>query len=106
MSQSFIKNTEDFKCEHCGVEVKGNGYTNHCPACLWSKHVDINPGDRAALETCGGMMRPIRVELEKQEYIITHECVKCGHSKRNKMSLDDDFDVITQIAQTRGYGGE
>ena len=106
MSQSFIKTKEDFKCEHCGAEVRGNGYTNHCPVCLWSKHVDINPGDRAALESCGGLMRPIRVELEKQEYIITHECVKCGHSKRNKMSLEDDFDVITQIAQTRGYGGE
>jgi hypothetical protein len=104
MPKKFTKNIEDFVCEHCGTEVKGNGYTNHCPACLWSKHVDVNPGDRAA--QCGGMMRPIRVELEKQEYIITHECVKCGHSKRNKMSLDDDFDVITQIAQTRGYGGE
>lgn len=106
MPKQFIKNVEDFKCEHCGHEVKGNGYTNHCPACLWSKHVDINPGDRLALEKCGGMMRPIRVELEKQEYIITHECVKCGHWKRNKMHEDDDFDVITQIAQTRGYGGE
>jgi Zn ribbon nucleic-acid-binding protein len=52
------------------------------------------------------MMRPIRVELEKQDYIIIHECQKCGHSKRNKMSLDDDFDVITRIAQSRGYGGE
>jgi hypothetical protein len=82
----FIKNTEDFKCEHCGHEVKGNGFTNHCPACLWSKHVDVNPGDRAA--KCGGMMRPIRVELEKQDYIIIHECQKCGHSKRNKMNSD------------------
>lgn len=103
-TKKFQKNKEDFVCEHCGHEVKGNGYTNHCPACLWSKHVDVNPGDRAA--TCGGMMKPIRVELEKQEYIITHECVKCGHSKRNKMAEDDDFDVITLIAQTRGYGGE
>ena len=30
--------------------MKGNGYTNHCPKCLWSKHVDINPGDRGANE--------------------------------------------------------
>lgn len=104
MSTKFTKKVEDFVCEHCGHEVKGNGFTNHCPACLWSKHVDNYPGDRAA--TCGGLMRPIRVELEKQEYIITHECVKCGYSKRNKMSLDDDFDVVTQIAQRRGYGGE
>ncbi len=104
MSKQFQKKVEDFVCEHCRKEVKGSGFTNHCPDCLWSKHVDIYPGDRAAV--CGGMMRPIRVELEKQEYIITHECIKCGHSKRNKMSEDDDFDVITQIAQRIGYGGE
>jgi hypothetical protein len=103
-TKKFQKKQEDFTCEHCGHEVKGTGYTNHCPACLWSKHVDINPGDRAA--TCQGMMRPIRVELEKKEYILTHECVTCGHNKRNKMSLDDDFDVATGIAQRIGVGGE
>jgi hypothetical protein len=104
MSQTFQKRVENFICEHCWAEVRGDGFTNHCPVCLWSKHVDNYPGDRAA--KCGGMMKPIRVELEKQEYIITHECQKCGHTKRNKMSLDDDFDVITLIAQQRGYGGE
>jgi Zn finger protein HypA/HybF involved in hydrogenase expression len=103
-TKKFKRNQEDFKCEHCGHEVKGNGYTNHCPACLWSKHVDVNPGDRAA--TCGGMMKPIMVEMEKQEYILTHECEKCGHSKRNKMSLDDDFDVATTIANRNGLRGE
>ena len=55
MSATFIRKTEDFICEHCGREVRGNGYTNHCPYCLWSKHVDINPGDRAA--GCGGLKR-------------------------------------------------
>ena len=104
MSETFQKTVEDFVCEHCGVEVKGDGFTNHCPACLWSKHMDKNPGDRAAM--CGGMMKPIIVELEKQEYIITHECQKCGHTKRNKLAEDDDFDVVTWIAQTRGMGGE
>ena len=52
--KKFIKVKEDFVCEHCGAEVKGDGYTNHCPKCLWSKHVDVHPGDRAA--ECGGMM--------------------------------------------------
>jgi Zn finger protein HypA/HybF involved in hydrogenase expression len=48
----FKRTIEDFTCEHCGEQVTGNGFTNHCPQCLWSKHVDIDPGDRLAL--CGG----------------------------------------------------
>lgn len=101
MSQTFQKRVENFTCEHCSAEVKGNGFTNHCPMCLWSKHVDNHPGDRAAV--CAGLMKPIRVDLEKQEYILTHECQKCGHSKRNKISEDDDFDEVARIAEQRGY---
>ena len=104
MSKKFIKNKEDFVCEHCEAEVKGNGYTNHCPVCLWSKHVDVNPGDREA--QCGGMMRPVSVEMEKQEYVILHQCEKCGHTKKNKMSPNDNFDIATSIANARGMKGE
>lgn len=91
MSQKFIKKVEDFVCENCGASVTGNGFTNHCPKCLWSKHVDISPGDRKS--DCHGLMKLHFVELEKNNYILTHKCVKCGHMKRNKMSKDDDFDV-------------
>ena len=56
----FNRKKENFVCENCGEKVEGNGYTNHCPNCLWSKHVDINPGDRA--ETCHGLLKPIAVE--------------------------------------------
>jgi rubrerythrin len=92
MSKKFIKNKEDFVCEKCGAVVMGTGYTNHCPQCLWSKHVDINPGDRAA--GCGGMMRPVGVRLEKGEFVLTHECEKCGHSKNNKASLEDSLSAV------------
>ena len=34
---AFTKKIEDFTCDHCGYNVKGKGYTNHCPKCLWSK---------------------------------------------------------------------
>src|SRR5438128_1119531 len=104
MSSKFQKKVEDFTCEHCGKEAKGNGYTNHCPYCLWSKHVDMYPGDRAV--TCGGMMEPILVEMEGQEYILTHQCQKCGSTKRNKLAPDDDFDVVTKIANKYGRQGE
>jgi len=44
--KKFQKRIENFTCEKCGLFVKGTGYTDHCPNCLWSKHMDINPGDR------------------------------------------------------------
>ena len=59
MSKKFQRNIENFRCEHCEAFVIGDGYTNHCPQCLWSKHVDINPGDRE--ELCNGMMKPVGV---------------------------------------------
>lgn len=95
-TKTFQKVVEDFSCEHCGANVKGNGYTNHCPACLWSKHVDINPGDRAA--SCGGLMKPTSIENENGEYVITHTCQKCSYKKRNKVSVNDNFDTVVQIA--------
>ncbi|MFA6279068.1 MAG: RNHCP domain-containing protein [Candidatus Paceibacterota bacterium] len=94
-TKKFQKNKEDFTCEQCGAEVTGNGYTNHCPKCLWSKHVDVFPGDRAA--TCQGLMEPIDAALESEGYVILQRCVTCGHERRNKASKDDDFDVILQL---------
>ncbi len=95
MAAAFIRKTEDFVCERCGTAVKGNGYTNHCPVCLYSKHVDINPGDRAA--DCGGLMAPVWVELRRNEMIITHECLKCGYRKVNKAAPEDDFDLLLKL---------
>ena len=95
MGKKFQRRQEDFTCENCGHFVKGNGYTNHCPRCLWSQHVDINPGDRAA--TCHGMMKPVGVELKKGEYIILHRCVNCGFEKRNKVAKNDDFEILLKI---------
>jgi hypothetical protein len=92
MSGKFSKNKEDFKCEHCGFETRGTGYTNHCPRCLWSRHVDINPGDRK--EKCGGMMELIKTEYLRGEFIIVHRCVKCGIQRRNTASKDDNVEAL------------
>ncbi len=93
--KQFQKRKEDFVCEKCGVEVKGSGYTNHCPECLWGKHVDINPGDRAS--DCGGMMKPVGVETKGDQYILLHKCEKCGFKRKNKVGEKDDFDTISKI---------
>jgi len=92
----FQKRTEDFMCENCGKKNAGNGYTNHCKECLWSRHVDINPGDRK--EECGGMMEPTEVELKDDGYIILHACTACGHFRKNKIAHNDNMDEVIRIA--------
>lgn len=94
--KKFQRKKENFICEKCGFEVKGSGYTNHCPRCLWSKHVDVNPGDRK--ENCGGMMEPSGAESKNGEYSIWHKCIRCGVKKKNKAAKDDDFDALVNIA--------
>jgi hypothetical protein len=96
ITKKFQRTKEDFTCERCSFFVRGNGYTNHCPQCLWSKHVDVNPGDRQA--TCQGLMEPVEVESKGNEYIILHHCVLCGFEKRNKSSKDDNFETILEIS--------
>ena len=94
MTQSFQKRKEDFICEKCEAEVLGDGYTNHCPHCLYGKHVDINPGDRA--NDCGGLMRPISIEEKEGEPRIVHECEKCGHRKVNRIAENERELFLTQ----------
>lgn len=84
MSEAFKRVKEDFTCKKCGAAVSGDGYTNHCSECLWSVHVDINPGDRAS--ECGGLMEPIRIEEKEGEPRIVHRCIECGHEKANRVS--------------------
>lgn len=97
MSTLFKRTKEDFTCEHCGFFVIGDGYTNHCPKCLWAKHVDVNPGDRASL--CLGMMSPFSFTMDKQVFIIIHKCEKCGFVRRNKVSPKDDMNALSTIVQ-------
>lgn len=98
----FQRTIEDFKCLNCGEVVKGNGYTNHCTACLCSLHVDINPGDR--LQQCRGLMRPFKVESKSGEYIVWHRCEKCRVEKSNRASKHDSFEMLLNIAGGKGLG--
>ncbi len=95
-SRKFVRNKEDFSCEHCGAEVIGSGYTNHCPNCLWSKHVDINPGDRA--NECGAMMEPIGLIVAK-DWIIVQRCVKCGVIMKNRSAENDNREELIVLAK-------
>ncbi|MDQ3823520.1 MAG: RNHCP domain-containing protein [Actinomycetota bacterium] len=91
----FTRRVEDFACERCGAHVQGGGYTNHCPACLWSKHVDVNPGDRE--NPCEGLMEPVGALVERGETILVHRCLRCGETRRNKADPADDRDEIAAL---------
>ena len=97
-TKRFTKNDESFVCKNCGADVTPLKYTsrNHCPKCLASLHLDVNPGDRAA--DCGGIMDAISAEPDpKKGFIITHKCRKCGALRRNKAASDDDINKIIKL---------
>ena len=77
----FQRTVEDFTCARCGTANIGDGYTNHCAVCLYSRHVDVSPGDRAS--PCGGLMRPVSVHRSKGRWKLTHECEQCGFTRAN-----------------------
>ncbi len=96
MIKNFKRTVEDFTCEVCGTFVKGNGYTNHCPKCLSSKHVDINPGDRAS--TCGGIMYANALDVKNGQRYIVHKCSKCSHTRKNKVEENDNFNAVLALS--------
>lgn len=96
--KQFTMRDENFVCENCHKEVKELGYTarDHCPYCLYSKHVDINPGDRQ--NTCQGLLKPIGIEKFKDTYKILYRCEKCGKDHKNIIAKDDDMNMIIKIS--------
>jgi hypothetical protein len=67
---------------------------------LWSKHVDIKPGDRAS--DCQGMMRPERMEHRSGKgLVIIHRCIRCALARANRLARDtaqeDDIGVIGDL---------
>lgn len=94
----FYKNDDSFVCEYCGFHVDKLGYTtrDHCPKCLYSKHLDINPGDRE--NKCHGLLKPVGIEKYKDTYKIIYKCIKCGEMHKNVMASDDSIDEIIKIS--------
>lgn len=91
---TFIPREEVFTCEHCGLAVQplGKGtYRDHCPKCLYSKHVDQEgPGDR--LSSCRGLLEPIGIDQDsKKGFIVMYQCVKCRKTSRNRAAPDDEL---------------
>ena len=90
-----------FRCGHCGLDVSmhaaGTAHRNHCPNCLWSRHLDDQPGDRAA--ECGSLMEPIAISVRGDgEWVLVHRCMGCDTVHLNRTSGDDNPLVLLRLA--------
>lgn len=91
----------DFVCTHCGTHTSPNAWgtrhRNHCPRCLWSRHVDDEPGDRRC--PCAQPMEPIAIEVRRDgEWALVHRCCGCGVLRTNRIAGDDDERSLLAVA--------
>lgn len=105
---------EGFKCIHCHrwvstSEFIGTHHRNHCPSCLWSKHVDLKKaGDRKA--SCGAPMKPVGLTFKQKgidkygrprqgELMVIHHCTNedCGKISINRIAGDDNPATILNV---------
>ena len=98
--KKFTRLDEEFVCENCDKKVSKLNYTSrdHCPYCLYSKHVDIMPGDRQ--NNCKGLLKPITIEKFKDTYKIIYKCEKCKKIHKNIVASDDDMDLIIELSKS------
>lgn len=96
MMRNFIRKKENFVCGHCGEKVEGDGYTDHCPKCLWGRHVDAEiPGDRAS--ECGEMMEPIESTYLSGKFKILYKCNGCRHKFWVKAVEGDNREKLMEL---------
>lgn len=85
--------SKPFKCRMCnafiGEPPTGGRQRNHCPACLFSLHVDLKtPGDRAS--DCNSLMEPVATFFRPNgEQVLVHRCRGCGVERHNRIAADD-----------------
>ena len=97
----FNELDEEFICLNCGKKVEKLEYSSrdHCPHCLYSLHVDINPGDRE--NNCKGLLKPIDLEKFKDTYKIIYRCEKCNQLHKNIMAKDDNYEEIIKLTNNK-----
>ena len=93
---------DTFRCRNCRLDVSaeapGTKHRNHCPSCLWSRHLDAAvPGDRAV--ACAAAMEPIAVCVRDDgEWAIVHRCGGCHAVRVNRIAGDDNPLALMRLA--------
>lgn len=84
-------------CQPVAPDAPGTQHRNHCPHCLWSRHVDDEPGDRAS--ECRGAMEPVSVWVRPGgDWAVIHRCRKCGELHSNRIAGDDNELALVSLA--------
>jgi hypothetical protein len=103
---------EVFICRYCHASVythplvSGVQNRNHCPYCLWSRHVDqARAGDR--MSACKATMQPIGLTMKRHhnkygevtmgELMLIHRCNECGKLSINRIAADDLVERLMEI---------
>ena len=103
-----------FDCSHCKEWITihdqiGTHNRNHCPHCLWSRHLDLEKlGDRKS--TCKNGMEPIALAFKEEgvdryssqnrkvgELMLVHECVADGQLRINRIAADDNQHKVLEV---------
>ncbi len=108
----FTKKKKGFLCSHCGRFVHldsfiGTSFRNHCPFCLWSKHVDFRKSGDKQLQ-CQGEMEPIGLTFKHEGYdkygkkrqgelMLVHKCLDCYKFSINRIAADDNPEAILEL---------
>ncbi|MEN4012096.1 MAG: RNHCP domain-containing protein [Chloroflexota bacterium] len=112
MKTRFYPKQADFVCKQCGYLVtvqpvfSGVLNRNHCPYCLWSRHVDLcAAGDR--LSACKALMQPVGLTIKQEhkryghalqgEIMLIHQCVECAALSINRLAADDDPQGLLEV---------
>ena len=106
-----IDQEDGFLCKQCKAFVSSASFLsgvqnrNHCPYCLYSRHLDLyEAGDR--LSACKSPMKPIglttKVSRKKYgtghgELMLVHLCIDCDRLSINRIAADDDFETIVAL---------
>lgn len=101
----FTSHNDGFQCVFCSAVVppRKKSCRNHCPYCLHSLHVDINPGDRA--NECRGLLQPVSYELSsKKGLVLVFQCLSCHKKTKNIAAVEDeiaadDYEAILRLTQ-------
>ena len=93
---------DTFRCQNCRLDVSidapGTTHRNHCPTCLWSRHLDDDaPGDRAA--DCGSSW-----SRSRSACAVTangRSCTAASHCRTvhlNRIAGDDNPLMLMRLA--------
>jgi hypothetical protein len=109
---NYFDINSDFTCTHCrnfvpaGILSAGVHNRNHCPYCLWSRHLDLfQAGDRMA--ACKAPMQPVGLTLKRNrkkyasatigEMMLVHKCSECEKISINRIAADDIPEAIIEV---------